>query len=150
MSNALIATVSDVKNIRISNINRLIFGHLNIISFRSKFGLLCKQIKGSLEIFMISETKLDDSFPQDQFLIEGFQSPFRFARHKTGGKILLISKTVDKFTIKYENILLLGDFNTCADDESMKIFCNFYGLHSFIKQPTCYKNTESPSCIDLI
>ena len=99
---------------------------------------------------MISETKLDGSFPQGQFLIEGFHSPFRFARNKIGGKILLISKAIDKFTIKYENILLLGGFNTCADDDSMKIFCNFYGLHSVIKQPTCYKNPESPTCIDLI
>ena len=29
---------------------------------------------------MLSETELDDSFPEGQFLIEGFQSPFRFDR----------------------------------------------------------------------
>ena len=28
--------------------------------------------------------------------------------------------------------------------------CGSYGLHSLIKQPTCYKNPENPSCIDLI
>ena len=93
MSNALIATFSDskktLKNIRISNINKLTFGHLNINSLRNKFDLLCEQIKGSIDIFMISETKLDDSFPQGQFLIEGFHSPFRFDRNKTGGGILL-------------------------------------------------------------
>ena len=93
MSNASIATFSDakktLKNIRISNINKLIFGHLNINSLRNKFDLLCEQIKGSIDIFMISETKLDDSFPQGQFLIEGFHSPFRFDRNKIGGGILL-------------------------------------------------------------
>ena len=93
MSNASIATFSDakktLKNIRVSNINKFIFGHLNINSSKNKFDLLCEQIKGSIDIFMISETKLDDSFPQGQFLIEGFHSPFRFDRNKIGGGILL-------------------------------------------------------------
>ena len=85
MSNASIATFSDakntLKNIRISNINKLIFGHLNINRLRNKFDLLCEQIKGSIDILMISETKLDDSFP-------GFHFPFSFDRNKTGGGIL--------------------------------------------------------------
>ena len=51
--------------------------------------MICEQIKGSIDIFMISETKFDDSFPQGQFLSEGFPSPFRFDRNKTGGGILL-------------------------------------------------------------
>lgn len=29
---------------------------------------------------MVLETKLDDSFPVGQFLIDGFQQPFRFDR----------------------------------------------------------------------
>ena len=45
--------------------------------------------KAQLDIFMLSETKLEDSFPQVQFLIEGFHSPFRFNRKKTGGALLL-------------------------------------------------------------
>ena len=31
---------------------------------------------------MVSETKLDGSFPQGRFLIETFYSPFRFDRNK--------------------------------------------------------------------
>ena len=38
---------------------------------------------------MISERKLDDSFPEGQFLIEGFHSPFRFDRNKNGGGLIL-------------------------------------------------------------
>ena len=38
---------------------------------------------------MLSETKPDDSFPQGQFLIEGFHSPFGFNRNETGGGLLL-------------------------------------------------------------
>ena len=38
---------------------------------------------------MISETKLDDSFPDGQFLIEGCHAPFRFDRNKYGEGIIL-------------------------------------------------------------
>ena len=62
----------------------------------------------------------------------------------------IISKALDAFSTKYENIILLGGFNVCADDETMINFCNSYSLNSLIKQQTCFKNTENPSCIDLI
>ena len=69
--------------------NKLIFGHLNINSLRNKFDLFSEQVKGSIDILMVSETKLDDGFPEAQFLIEGFHSPFRFDRNSNGGGIIL-------------------------------------------------------------
>ena len=36
-----------------------------------------------------------------------------------------------------------------VDDETMRNFCSSYSLNSLIKQPTCFKNSENPSCIDL-
>ena len=44
-----------------------------------------------------------------------------------------ISRTSDAFSTKHKNILLLGDFNVCVDDETMKNFCNSYCLKSLIK-----------------
>ena len=38
---------------------------------------------------MISETKLDPSFPTGQFHIRGFSEPYRFDRNGNGGGILL-------------------------------------------------------------
>ena len=32
----------------------------------------------------------------------------------------------------------------------MKAFCDNYNLTSLIKRPTCYKNPNNPTCIDLI
>ena len=32
----------------------------------------------------------------------------------------------------------------------MENFCNLFNLKSLIKNPTCFKSTENPSCIDLI
>ena len=33
---------------------------------------------------------------------------------------------------------------------SMKVFCDSYEFKNLIKDATCYKNPENPSCIDLI
>ena len=40
-------------------------------------------------ILMITETKIDESFPVFQFSIQGFCTPFRLDRNKNGGGILL-------------------------------------------------------------
>ena len=50
---------SFLKDIRMNNINRLIIGQLNINSLRNKFDQLSAMINGNIDIFMISETKLD-------------------------------------------------------------------------------------------
>ena len=46
--------LKDIKDIRISNLNKLIFGHLNINSLRNKFDLFSEQVKGSIDILMVS------------------------------------------------------------------------------------------------
>ena len=154
---------NSLKNIRIDNMNKLIFAHLNINSLRNKFDLLSEQIKGSVDILIISETKKCDSFPDGQFLIEGYHAPFRFDGNKYSRGIIvyvpkdipakvlchnfrfaesffyrkinlhkqkwflncsynprknniikhleLISRSLDTFSTKYENIILLGNFN---------------------------------------
>ena len=61
-----------------------------------------------------------------------------------------ISRTLDAFSTKYGNILLLRDFNACVDFETMNDFCSSYCLKNLIKPPTCFKNAENPSSIDLI
>ena len=42
---------------------------------------------------MISESKLDDSFPDSQFLIEGFSKLFRLDRNRNGGGIMLLIRS---------------------------------------------------------
>ena len=44
--------------------------------------------------------------------------------------------------------MVIGELNAEVNLESMKLFCETYGLSSLIKVPTCYKNPEKPSCID--
>ena len=77
-----------LKNLRLKNVNRLICAHLNISSLRNKFASLINIIKNSSDILMISETKLDPSFPTGQFHIHGFSGPCRFDKNSSGCGIL--------------------------------------------------------------
>ena len=47
-------------------------------------------------------------------------------------------------------VLILGDFNEGVNKQHMQSFCETYDLKSLIKQPTYYKNPNSPTCIDFI
>ena len=67
----------DLKALRLKNFNKLILAHLNINSLRNKFEFLISLIKDNTDFLMISETKLDQSFPTNQFMINGFSAPFR-------------------------------------------------------------------------
>ena len=168
---------------------------------RNKFDILTDQITGNLDVMVISETKLDDSFPESQFKIPGYSSPFRLDRDQHGGGIMAfvreditakflsfedkpiealfiklnfrkkkwllscsynpnknnisnhlqrLRNSLDLYSAKYENIILIGDFNVSPEESHMETFCESYGLKNLIKVPTCYKNSQNPSCIDLI
>ena len=54
------------------NVNKLIFAHLNINSVRNKFEFSAMQVKGKIDILMISESKIVEGFPKGSFLIEVF------------------------------------------------------------------------------
>ena len=163
--------------------------------------MLSEQIKGKIDILMISETKIDNSFPTGQFFIRNYKTPYRVDRTSNGGGIMLyiredipcnlikvdknttesffveiilrkkkwllncsynpkrnkiqnhltiLSSELDLYSKKYENFLVLGDFNAEVEEANMKTFCDTYGLKNLIKQPTCYKNPDKPTCIDLM
>ena len=59
-------TNSSLQNILKDNLNNLIFAHLNINPIRNKFDSLVDIIKENIDILMISETEVDDSFPNGQ------------------------------------------------------------------------------------
>ena len=61
-----------------------------------------------------------------------------------------LSTYLDLNSTTYEKILILGDFNVGKEEQHMKAFCDNYNLTSLIKQSTCYKNPNNPTCIDLI
>ena len=82
-------TAGFLENLRGKNKNRPIIAQLNINSLRNKFGFLSSHITKYVDILLLSETKLDDSFPTAQFLLNGFCKPYRLDRSSNGGGILL-------------------------------------------------------------
>ena len=56
-----------LSELRKNNVGGLIIGHLNINSLRNKFEALKFLIQGKVDIFVVSETKIDESFPINQF-----------------------------------------------------------------------------------
>ena len=76
------------KNLRL-NVNRLICAHLIINSIRNNFNLLADIVNNNFEILIISETKLDLSFPTKQLHIHGFSEHYRFHRNCGSSRILL-------------------------------------------------------------
>ena len=76
-----------IKDLRNQNPLSVIIGHINVNSIRNTFESLVSFINNNLDILMISETKIDDTFADSPFLIEGFSVPYRLDRTAKGGGI---------------------------------------------------------------
>ena len=192
-----------LRSLKSKNGDRPIIAHLNINFLNPKFEPLKLLIKDNIDILLISETKLDDTFPSGQFMIDGYKKPIRLDRNRFGGGILFflrddlpckelpshnlpndvegifieitirklkwlivggynphketisyflnhIGNQLDKHLQSYENLMLLGDFNSEMTEKEMIDFCEIYNLQNLIKDPTCYKNPSNPSSIDVI
>ena len=63
-----------LKDIGINNINRIITGQLNINSLRNKFQQLPTMINDNIDIFIISETKLDETSSSTVFFARFLRS----------------------------------------------------------------------------
>ena len=71
-------------------------------------------------------------------------------KNKILSHLHVISKALDDLSKKYDNFILLGNFNNEPEENNMSNFLNIYHLKNIVKQKTCFKNPERPSCIDLI
>ena len=76
---------SQLDNLRRDNLKKIIFTYLNINSIRSKFDQLADLVEGKIDVLMISESKIDDSFPNSQFLLDGYSTPYRLDQNRNGG-----------------------------------------------------------------
>lgn len=156
-------------------------------------------MKNNIDVLLLSETKIDSSFPTVQFKINGF-TVYRRDRNENGSGLLLyvredipsnllstdnsiegmcvelnirkkewlihciynlhknyissllkeMGKNIDKNSSNYDNFILLGDFNCETSEHPLEDFCQVYSCTNLIKEKTCFKNPQNPSCIDLI
>ena len=90
--------------------NNPIIGYLNISSLGNKINHLreiCR--KTQINVLCIDETKLDESFPDAQLHIKGYQYPAFRKNHNQngGGKIVYVKEgLIANRTLQYENINL--------------------------------------------
>ena len=190
--------MNTLHEIRKKNTNSLIIGLLNINALRNKIEKAEEIIKDKIDIFLVSERKLDSSFPSGQFIIKGYrQKPnggglllfiredipctilneynpekprniFFFAEINSRSRKWLLSRSynpnanlivdhlhcigrgIDFYSSKYDSFIVVGDLNTEISDLFLEQFCASYNLKSLIKESTCFKSVDNPSCIDLI
>ena len=58
-------------------------------AFAGKFDQFKLIIQNKLDDIVITETKLNDSYPNSQIFIESFRKPYRMDRNKFGGSLLI-------------------------------------------------------------
>ena len=85
ISTVINRTDDDKPSLTVENLNN----HLNSLKLDivDKFDDLKLLVKNNLVVFMISETKLYETFPEGQFLVDGFNPPYRIDRNTNGGGI---------------------------------------------------------------
>ena len=90
---------SKIKELRFEKANKVIIGNLNINSTRNKFEQLKGTVLKYIDILVVTETKLDKTFLESLFLIDGFSKSYRLDRHKNGGRDWFSYAT--QFQVKY-------------------------------------------------
>ena len=153
----------------------------------------------NFDVFLISESKIDSTFPNMQFKINGYKL-FRRDRNRFGGGLMLylneeipckflnnhpivpnaeiiciefhqlkrkwlllgcykpptqndlefiasITKIVDFYLQKFENLFIIGDLNMKTENTHLNDLLQMYDLPALIKEPTCYQS-QNPNYID--
>ena len=84
-----ISVYGKMRDLRLKNPKKVTIGHLNINSIPNKFEGIMELVKENLDIFLISEIKIDSSFPDAQFFSQGYSKPHRKDRCLGGGGLLM-------------------------------------------------------------
>ena len=81
--------ISRFKMIIAEDFDNVIVTALNINSVSSKFDEFNLMANG---LFEFTEAKLDDSFPEAQFCIDGFSIPYRLDRNGNEGELMIYAR----------------------------------------------------------
>ena len=81
-----------MKNVRLKNFKKAVIGQININSISSKFNQLKELVLKHVDLLVLCETKLDETFPSSQFYMDGFSLRYRLDRNPNGGGIMIFVK----------------------------------------------------------
>ena len=111
---------------KIRSPDKLILGHVNINSIRNKLDSLVYMLDENIDFFLISETKLNDSFPLTQFKIEGFTTPYRYNRNdKEGGHLLYIMEDIPLHLLQCKSQCNIENLSVKINLKKRKWFLNY-------------------------
>ena len=65
---------------------------------------------------------------------------YNLHRGNTSNHLQTIKRNSYLHLSRYDNIIIVGDFNTEIVENSMNALCERYSLSSLIKESSCYKN----------
>ena len=94
----------------------------------------------------ISSTLLSrELLPMEVFYVEinlhkkkwSLSSSYNPNKNTIKSHIVMLHKGLALYSSKYENFIVLGDFNVGMDSNDMAVFCDMYDLKRLIKEPTC-------------
>ena len=60
-----------------------------------------------------------------------------------------IGCALDIYMQNYDKFIFIGDFNAEEDEVILGDFMELYDLKNLVKEKTCFKSVENPSCVDL-
>ena len=86
--------LSVVKNLKLKNVNKAIIGQININSISPKFNQLKKLVLKHVDVLVVCETKLDETFPSSQFHMDGFSSPYSNCNRNGGGVMIFVKEDI--------------------------------------------------------
>ena len=94
-----------MKDFRLKHPKNAIIAYLNINSVRKKFETFSYMMKNYVDVFVMVETKLDSSFPMQQFLLDGFKQPYRLdVTSNSGGLLVYVNDQIPSKEIKSVSI----------------------------------------------
>lgn len=77
-------SLDDLRQFRLRNVNTVIIGNIKLNFLPATFDQVKKVILKKVNILVITETRLDDTFPLGLFYVEGFTMYYRFDRNRNG------------------------------------------------------------------
>ena len=70
-------------------------------------------------------------------------------KNNVSNHLMNLSKIIDRNSCHYDKYLCIRDFNSETSETALRNFDNLYKLKNIVREPTCFKNPDNPSCIDL-
>ena len=98
--------------------------------------------KNSIEAFCV-----EINLRKTKWLLWWFYNPNKNNIH---AHLENVNRNLVLYSSSYENQIIVRDFNVGPENIYLKSFCDNLDLTNIIKEPTCFKNPENLSCINLI